>query len=173
MDIDLRRAGPGDQDALSLISAATFLETYHDTVPAEDLIAHCQAGLSAATYTDWIADPAYALWLAEVAETHSPVAYLALTPPDLPTIETDARDIEVRRIYALSATQGAGLGRRMMEAAIDEARTRGMKRVLLGVYKQNAPALAFYERMGFEIIGMRMMEFKTNSFADHILALGV
>jgi GNAT superfamily N-acetyltransferase len=52
------------------------------------------------------------------------------------------------------ATRGGGLGRRLVEHVCDWARTQGMTRVTLLADKDNAPALAFYDRLGFESSAM-------------------
>lgn len=168
MDISLRLARHADAAALSLISTATFLETYHASMPFQDIAKHCLTGLSEAFYANWLADPAITLWLAEHREMQNPVAFLALTPPDLPEIETTRHDLEVRRIYALSGVQGSGLGRKMMRAAMDEARSQGKHRLLLGVSKKNAKAIAFYQKTGFEIIGARQIRFGDSYYQDHV-----
>ena len=43
-----------------------------------------------------------------------------------------------------------GLGRALMEAAIDRARSRGVRRLWLEVLEQNAPAVQLYRQLGFE-----------------------
>ena len=45
--------------------------------------------------------------------------------------------------------RGRRLGRRLVEHVLDWAHTNGMPRVTLLADKDNAPALAFYERLGF------------------------
>lgn len=52
------------------------------------------------------------------------------------------------------ATRGGGLGRRLVEHVCDWARAQGMARVTLLADKDNAPALAFYDRLGFESSAM-------------------
>ncbi|HEX8989848.1 MAG TPA: GNAT family N-acetyltransferase [Rhodocyclaceae bacterium] len=46
--------------------------------------------------------------------------------------------------------RGGGLGRKLVEHVCAWARSEGMTRVTLLADKDNAPALAFYERLGFE-----------------------
>ncbi len=46
--------------------------------------------------------------------------------------------------------RGGGLGRRLVEHVCDWAGSQGMTRVTLLADKDNAPALSFYERLGFE-----------------------
>jgi len=58
----------------------------------------------------------------------------------------------------VSAKQrGAGLGRRLVEHVLNWARTEGMTRVTLLADRTNVPALAFYERLGFEPSAMRVL----------------
>lgn len=48
------------------------------------------------------------------------------------------------------AHRGKGLGRKLVEHVCEWARAEGMPRVTLLADRDNAPALAFYERLGFE-----------------------
>lgn len=52
------------------------------------------------------------------------------------------------------AARGDGLGRRLVEHVCDWAKAQGMARVTLLADKENAPALAFYDRLGFECSAM-------------------
>jgi GNAT superfamily N-acetyltransferase len=52
------------------------------------------------------------------------------------------------------AARGGGLGRRLVEHVCDWASAQGMSRVTLLADKDNAPALAFYDRLGFESSAM-------------------
>ena len=55
-------------------------------------------------------------------------------------------------IYVAPAARGTGLGRRIMEHILDHARSRVMQ-VHLSVTTNNAPAVALYEKLGFERYG--------------------
>lgn len=50
---------------------------------------------------------------------------------------------------------GCGLGRVLMSKAIDQARTAGMQSILLEVRPSNPHALAVYQHIGFQQIGLR------------------
>jgi GNAT superfamily N-acetyltransferase len=54
-------------------------------------------------------------------------------------------DVIVSRHY-----RGGGRGRALVEHVLDWARSQGMTRVTLLADRDNAPALAFYEKLGFE-----------------------
>lgn len=55
----------------------------------------------------------------------------------------------------LAPHRGRGLGRAMLAAVLREARPQGIHRVELEVYPANRPAIALYERFGFEPEGVK------------------
>ncbi|HEX6040585.1 GNAT family N-acetyltransferase [Longimicrobium sp.] len=48
--------------------------------------------------------------------------------------------------------RGAGVGRRVMQSAIDDARARGDHALLLEVIEQNTPAVKLYDALGFQVV---------------------
>ncbi len=54
-----------------------------------------------------------------------------------------------------SGHRGRGLGGALMRTAVQEARTRGMRRLELTVMEQNRHALALYLNCGFQVEGLR------------------
>lgn len=165
----IRRAGAADAEALALLGAATFLDSYAHLLPASDIIAHAGRQHAASVYAGWLGDPDCGCWIAEHPPGMAPVGYLIATPPDLPLPGSGADDWEIRRIYVLHRFHGAGLGWRLMEQALAAARTGGKRRVLLGVYSRNEGALRFYERMGFTQVGTRVFRVGANEYHDYIL----
>lgn len=53
-------------------------------------------------------------------------------------------------VIVSKAQRGDGLGRRLVEQVFDWAKAQGMGRVTLLADEHNAPALAFYAKLGFE-----------------------
>lgn len=49
----------------------------------------------------------------------------------------------------LDGYRGQGIGKRLMTAALEKAKSRGIKRVELEVFAHNTAAIALYKRMGF------------------------
>lgn len=172
--VGLRVAGAGDDARLALLGRATFLESYAELLPAEDIIAHAGLQHAPETYARWLADETRCrCWLAEVEPGRAPVGYAVAAPPELPLKDISPRDLEIRRIYVLAPFQNQGLGRRLMDAVISHARHGGCRRLLLGVYSRNTRALAFYERMGFAPAGTRQFRVGAHDYFDYILGLAL
>lgn len=167
----IRAAQPGDETRLALVGRATFLETYADLLPVEDVLAHTEKQHAPGVYAAWLADARYRSWLVETGPGHVPVGYLVLSPPDLPLANLAPQDLEVKRIYLLHKYQRNGVGRELMALATQYAREAGYRRLLLGVYSRNVAALAFYDRIGFRIVGERYFKVGAHEYYDHILGI--
>jgi GNAT superfamily N-acetyltransferase len=124
-------------------------------------------------YERWIADPRGAAWLLEAQPGDAPVGYAVLAPADVPVPDPRDDDLEIKRIYLLQPFQGAGWGRRLMDAAVQGARERGAKRLLLGVWTVNEDALKFYAHYGFTLAGKRQFWIGATECSDHLLALAL
>ena len=176
-DYKLRDCIPGDEEALALVGAASFLEAYAGTLPGPTILQHCRKQHSSEKYRDWLASPDTCAVLAEVGGmdtdggelTPAPVGYAVLCPPDLP-VPTTQEDLEVKRIYLLHRFQKLGIGAALMDWAVEKSRALHKRRLLLGVYEQNQPALAFYARCGFQKIGQRSFQVGDRVYEDAVLA---
>lgn len=67
------------------------------------------------------------------------------------------RVVLLEDVIVKAAFRGRKLGRQLVEHVLDWAVTRGMPRVTLLADKDNAPALAFYERLGFAPSAMNVL----------------
>jgi diamine N-acetyltransferase len=169
-EIALRLCVTGDEDALALVGAATFLETFAGLLTGSDILTHCRVQHGAAQYAAWLENPDYKLCLAEL--NRAPVGFAVLSPPDLPVAVTND-DMELKRIYLLHRFQGGGLGRRLLEWSVAQARSLRKRRLLLGVKADNTGALAFYDRVGFVRIGERKFLAGAMLCDDYIFSLSL
>lgn len=67
--------------------------------------------------------------------------------------------------------RGTGLGRKLVEHILAWAAANGLPRVTLLADKDNAPALAFYERMGFEYSAMRVLRKSIRGTGPALIAI--
>lgn len=153
--VRIRAATAGDEEALALVGAATFLESFAGVLDGDDILAHCARQHSPDTYAAWLADDRHRIWIATAEQGGAPVGYAVLSPADLPLDDRSPDDWELKRIYVFSRFQGLGLGRKLVQLAAEEAKQRGGKRLLLGVYGRNEQAISFYQYVGFKIVGAR------------------
>ncbi len=82
--------------------------------------------------------------------------YIKLGPVDfdLPASEPDTVDaLELHQLYLAQAAQGTGAAARLMDWCLEEARSRGAKRLYLSVFIDNIRAQRFYARYGFYEVG--------------------
>ena len=170
-DITLRKAVPGDENALGAVGAATFMESYPEIIDGKAIVDHSQNQHAPAIYRSYLSaqDPRYACWLAEYTATGAPIGYAVNCPPDLP-IDLQDGDIELKRIYVFSRFHGSGAGKQLGALAIKHARALNAPRLLVGVYGENHRAVAFYRREGFAEIGTRQFQVGDELYDDIIMA---
>ncbi len=159
---------PGDEEALSLLGQATFLSTFAFDHPGPALIRFLKDLHSPAYYAAKLADPDVDIIIGETP-LGAPVAYALLCPPEHPEFEAKG-DWELKRIYLLGPWQGGGNGTALLQQAIDVARKRQARRLLLAVYENNGRAVAFYEKHGFARIGDTVFMVDDVEFSDMLLA---
>ena len=93
-----------------------------------------------------------------VAEVDGAVAgYIRLMHPT--PFPASAHVLQVRGLAVDEALQRRGIGRALVEGALDAARERGMRRVTLRVLAPNAGARALYASCGFVVEGVLRGEF--------------
>ncbi len=163
-----RKAGPEDAEALAHLGAATFLASFANDHPGKPLIEHLKRYHSAQYYAAKLANTDVDIVIGETP-LGAPVGYVMLVPPEHPELQQPG-DLELKRIYLLGPWQGGGNGRALIGQALDIARARGAKRLLLAVYESNKRAVAFYERAGFAYIGETIFMVGDVPFRDMVYA---
>jgi ribosomal protein S18 acetylase RimI-like enzyme len=188
--ITLRRATSADAPALALTGAATFFEAFTWMLPGADILAHTLKNHTADAYAHYLADPNTRVTLAVTGspvgfehEPGSPVGYVLLCTPELPSFDVLPTDLELKRIYLFSRfrtspvldAQGATIpnlrpAQALMDAAVADARFLGATRLLLGTHAGNLRAIAFYHRNGFVEAGTRTFQVGNQQCCDLIFA---
>ena len=79
--------------------------------------------------------------------------YLKLNEYEVQTDLNDPHSIEIERIYVTKEFQGRGLGRILLNKAIDIAIIRKKSYIWLGVWERNDKAISFYKKNRFYVIG--------------------
>lgn len=66
------------------------------------------------------------------------------------------------------ALQGQGLGRRFLQAIIDDTRKRGFQVLRLDAFQHNTPACALYEKMGFQYRGVADLVYEDEDLPEDL-----
>jgi [ribosomal protein S18]-alanine N-acetyltransferase len=82
-----------------------------------------------------------------------------------------ARQADVQTLAVARDAQGDGLGRRLLDALVAEARRRDAGELLLEVRAENEAAQALYARAGFERIAIRRGYYRPGGTDAHVLRL--
>lgn len=60
-------------------------------------------------------------------------------------------ELKIQKIYVLPDNQGKGVGRKLIEKALEIAQEKGIEQIILNVNRFNK-AVSFYQKLGFKII---------------------
>lgn len=102
----------------------------------------------------WLSPPGLqAAWVA--LENHELLGHVA-------TVRNSAQLVSVTRLFVAPAARGRGLrlGARLLETAIEWADENAC-RLMLDVVDDGGPAIALYERLGWELVDRRTADWQT------------
>lgn len=151
MTATIRRATIDDVHTLADIGRVTFIEAFGHLYTPADLQAFLGDSHSVAAYARALANPDYALWLAE--DGGLAIGYAQAGPCGLPHRDVQPGDGELKRLYLLRSAQNGGVGVALLQAALDWLDRDGPRTLWISVWSENDGAQRFYGRHGFEHAG--------------------
>ncbi|HEX5495321.1 MAG TPA: GNAT family N-acetyltransferase [Mycobacteriales bacterium] len=154
MTIQVRPAVLDDAAPVAEVRVSSWRVAYDGIVPGEVLDGMDPVAAAERTRVS-LADPANPLRL-RVAERNGVIVGFTITGPyrggGVPE-----NSGEVMAIYAHPDHWSTGVGRVMMDDALDDLATAGLGPVFLWVLRDNARARRFYERAGFAFDGIEQL----------------
>lgn len=87
-----------------------------------------------------------------------PVGFLKLRPENQ-LIGEFGNGLEIERIYLTKEVTGRGVGRKLMEFAIEFAKKQHKEYVWLKAMDSSKEVIRFYESLGFEVCGSSQLDF--------------
>ena len=154
----IRKVKMEELDVLHGLAVRTFKEAFEHLNDPADIADYISTDMSLAAFEKQLNNDSSLFFFVEKGDEI--LGYLKLNRPAAQTDQTVDDAIEVERIYVLSEYQGQKIGERLLKKAIEIAKDESYFRVWLGVWEENAAAIRFYERHGFEV------------FAKHSFILG-
>lgn len=138
-----------DVQALAALGRDSFTAAFGHLYAPDDLASFLDTIHDEAAVARRIASPNRVYRLATNADG-SLAGYCQLVLRDsFEPASSAARPITLSQLYCAASAIGSGLGTRLMDWALDEARTRGADEIRLSVWAGNHGAQRFYARYGF------------------------
>jgi ribosomal protein S18 acetylase RimI-like enzyme len=147
MAIIIKKCTRDDLQELQAISLDTFNETFSHQNPPENMQAYLEKAFALKQLEKELSNPASQFFF--VYFDNEIAAYLKLNTGDAQSEEMGEEALEVERIYIKNGFQKQGLGKFMINKAIEIAVMQHKQRIWLGVWDRNENAVAFYKKMGF------------------------
>lgn len=148
----IRRADANDSKWITAICHQQFQVAHKGGMWPEDLLYYVDETFNEPTVKKDIEKPGN-YYLVAVSENSEGVGCIKLGPVDLHLAAGVEDAIEISRVYLNPAIVGTGIGKSLMNKAIELALSLGKKSIWLHVYKENKQAILFYEKCGFVIVG--------------------
>jgi GNAT superfamily N-acetyltransferase len=163
----IRYATAADNTMLAEVGAETFYGTFAADNTPQNMAAYLAASFSPQKQAQELADPAARFLIAEIDGAVVGYAHLkiAVAPPDV----GGRTPMEIARFYVRKAWIGKGFGAQLMKACLAEAQREGCDVAWLGVWEQNANAIAFYHKAGFVEVGTQVFQLGEDLQRDLIM----
>jgi len=168
MTFRIRPATLEDAAILADLGERTFRETFEPLYDPADFAAFLAEAYGPEIQQAELADPSRPALVLEAGGV--PVGFAQLWLDHREPCVPGARPAELQRIYLLRSAQGGGQGAALLGACEGAVRDQGADVLWLGVWEQNAKALAFYARCGFREVGEHSFRIGTRLDRDLILA---
>jgi ribosomal protein S18 acetylase RimI-like enzyme len=164
----IRRAGPADAEALAAFGERTFRDTYGPANTQANTDTYVRGAYGAAIQRAELSDPLVSTLVA-VDPEGALAAFAQLRAAGKSPAPAGDAPIEIWRFYVDRAWHGQGLASQLMATVRDTARNLGKRTIWLVVWQQNARAIAFYTREGFQVVGTQPFQYGDDVQTDLIM----
>ena len=164
----IRPAIPSDASSLAALSIEVWLGTYQRDGISAFFADYALSEFTTQRANARIADPTEFLAVLEAGS--GLIGYVAVatdkTPP-LPGVSGP----EVSTLYVQPRHHGKGVGKALLNTALQHCLELGSERTWLTTNSENTPAIEFYLSQGFEHIGTTNFRIQEQSYPNHVLEL--
>ena len=137
------------EDSLNLqaISVETFTETFKDQNSPEHLNAYLERAYNVNQLIQELTNHSSQFFF--VYYNQEVAGYLKTNTGDAQSEAMGDDSLEVERIYVKKKFQKHGLGKHLLNKAVEIAKVQKKEKIWLGVWEENENAIAFYKKKGF------------------------
>jgi diamine N-acetyltransferase len=147
MSINIKQCNNGDLRKLQEISYETFNETFKDQNSPEIMNAYLEKAFNVKQLEKELSNIFSRFFF--VYFNNEVAGYLKVNTNDAQSENMGEESLEIERIYIRDKFQKLGLGKYLINKAIEIAVEQGKNKIWLGVWEKNENAIAFYKKIGF------------------------
>ncbi len=147
MTIKIKKCNSEDLEVLREISIETFNDTFKEQNSPENMKAYLERAFNTKQLEKELSTTSSEFFFVYFNEVIA--GYLKVNTNEAQSEEMDDESLEIERIYIKDKFQKHGMGKFLLNKAIEIAAEGQKKKIWLGVWERNENAIAFYEKMGF------------------------
>ena len=149
------------------ISKETFISTFGDSTSEKNLKEYIEKAFNINKMYDELVNENSLFYI--LYDDKTPVGYLKLNEGEGQTDIKDSCSLEIERIYVVKEFQSIGIGKILLNKAIEIALYKNKDYIWLGVWEKNEKALAFYKKNDFIIISQHSFIMGDDEQLDYIM----
>ena len=167
MTIKIKKCTYDDLEMLQEISIETFNDTFKDQNSSENMKAYLERAFDTKQLEKELSNRFSQFFFVYFNEAVA--GYLKVNTNEAQSEEMGYESLEIERIYIKNEFQKHGLGKYLLNKAIEIAMERNKKKIWLGVWEKNENAIAFYKKMGFVHTDSHSFYMGDEEQIDHIM----
>jgi len=147
MTINIKKCTFEDSCKLQEISYETFCETFKHHNSPDNMNAYLEKAFNLNQLEKELSNLSSQFYF--VSFNDEVAGYLKVNTKDAQSEKMGDESLEIERVYIRSKFQKHGLGKYLINKAIEIAVKENKRKIWLGVWEKNENAISFYKNMGF------------------------
>lgn len=167
MTINIKKCTLEDSRKLQEVSYETFNETFKGQNSLENMNTYLERAFNLPQLEKELGNSSSEFYF--VYFNNEIAGYLKVNINDAQSEKMGDESLEVERIYIKNKFQKHGLGKYLLNKAVEIAMERNKKEIWLGVWGKNENAITFYKKMGFFQTGVHSFHMGDEEQMDFIM----
>jgi diamine N-acetyltransferase len=167
MNIKIKQCTIENLPQLQEISCETFNETFKDQNSPENMNAYLERAFNVNRLEKELSTINSHFFF--VYFNNEVAGYLKVNTQEAQSENMGEDSLEIERIYIRGKFQKLGLGKYLINKAIEIAVEQGKNKIWLGVWEKNENAIAFYKKIGFVQAGTHSFHMGDEEQIDFIM----
>ncbi|WP_179032491.1 GNAT family N-acetyltransferase [Paenibacillus kribbensis] len=171
MTVKIIKCNREDLQILQEISIETFNDTFKDQNSPENMKAYLERAFNSTQLDEELSNISSEIFFIYFNEELA--GYLKVNMNDAQSEKMGDESFEIERIYIKNKFQKHGLGKYLLNKAMEIAMEHNKKKIWLGVWEKNENAIAFYKKMGFVQTGAHSFYMGDEEQIDFIMTKAI